>query len=50
MKFAAYIPQKSENEQLPVLIWLSGLTCNLNLKILNWINYNNFLKAMNKIL
>lgn len=28
MKFAAYIPQKSENEQLPVLIWLSGLTCN----------------------
>ena len=28
MKFAAYLPSNESNEQLPVLIWLSGLTCN----------------------
>jgi len=28
MKFAAYIPTAASEKRLPVLIWLSGLTCN----------------------
>lgn len=28
MKFAAYIPMNALKKKLPVLIWLSGLTCN----------------------
>ena len=28
MKFAAYVPDLAKNKRLPVLIWLSGLTCN----------------------
>ena len=27
MKFAVYLPSKSETEKVPVLYWLSGLTC-----------------------
>lgn len=27
MKFAVYIPPKAENEKVPVIYWLSGLTC-----------------------
>jgi hypothetical protein len=27
MKFAAYLPKNETNEKLPVIIWLSGLTC-----------------------
>ncbi len=28
MTFAAYLPKKAEQEKLPAVIWLSGLTCN----------------------
>lgn len=28
MRFAAYLPPQAETEKLPVLYWLSGLTCN----------------------
>ncbi|KLI99886.1 S-formylglutathione hydrolase [Luteimonas sp. FCS-9] len=28
MRFAVYLPPQAEQEQLPVLYWLSGLTCN----------------------
>lgn len=28
MKFSAYLPPESEKRKLPVLYWLSGLTCN----------------------
>ncbi|CAK0888035.1 unnamed protein product [Prorocentrum cordatum] len=28
MKFAAYLPEGSEGKKLPVVYWLSGLTCN----------------------
>jgi len=28
MKFATYIPTAASKKRLPVLIWLSGLTCN----------------------
>lgn len=28
MNFAIYLPHQCESESLPVLYWLSGLTCN----------------------
>lgn len=28
MKFSAYIPEAGKSKKLPVVIWLSGLTCN----------------------
>lgn len=28
MNVGVYLPPKAENEKLPVLYWLSGLTCN----------------------
>jgi len=28
MKFSVYLPPQSESEQVPILYWLSGLTCN----------------------
>lgn len=28
MKFAVYLPESAKSKRLPVLIWLSGLTCN----------------------
>ena len=28
MNFSIYIPPHDENEKLPVIYWLSGLTCN----------------------
>ena len=28
MKFAAYLPMAAGNKKLPIIIWLSGLTCN----------------------
>lgn len=28
MNFAIYLPSAAQNEKLPVIYWLSGLTCN----------------------
>lgn len=28
MNFAIYLPPQTETEKLPVIYWLSGLTCN----------------------
>lgn len=28
MKFAIYLPPQAETESVPVIYWLSGLTCN----------------------
>lgn len=40
MKFAVYLPQEDMTKRLPVLIWLSGLTCNEQ----NFISKSGFQK------
>jgi S-formylglutathione hydrolase len=48
MKFAVFLPKVESNEQVSILIWLSGLTCNEQ----NFITKSGFQKyaASHKII